>query len=56
MKSGSSQVRIFDEQGRIRGSGVAEEFREASRINQTSAMENPKHLVWKGFGIYGIWW
>ena len=34
------QVRIFDEQGRIRGSGVAEEFREASRINQTSAMEN----------------
>ena len=35
-----AQVRIFDEQGRIRGSGVAEEFREASRINQTSAMEN----------------
>jgi hypothetical protein len=35
-----TQVRIFDEQGRIRGSGVAEEFREASRINQTSAMEN----------------
>ena len=34
------QVRIFDEQGRIRGSGVAEEFREASQINQTSAMEN----------------
>ena len=35
-----AQVRIFDEQGRIRGSGVAEEFREASRINKTSAMEN----------------
>ena len=35
-----AQVRIFDEQGKIRGSGVAEEFREASRINQTSAMEN----------------
>ena len=35
-----AQVRIFDEQGRVRGSGVAEEFRGASRINQTSAMEN----------------
>mgnify|MGYP001230498098 FL=1 len=35
-----AQVRIFDEQGMIRGSGVAEEFREASRINKTSAMEN----------------
>lgn len=35
-----AQVRIFDEQGRIRGSGVAEEFRKTSRINQTSAMEN----------------
>ena len=34
------KVCISDETGRVRGSGLAEEDRSASRINQTSAMEN----------------
>lgn len=34
------KVCISDETGRVRGTGLAEEDRSASRINQTSAMEN----------------
>lgn len=34
------KVCISDEDGRVRGSGLAEEDRSASRINQTSALEN----------------
>ena len=34
------KVWITDEDGRVRGTGLAEEDRKASRINQTSAMEN----------------
>ena len=34
------KVWVTDPEGRTRGTGLAEEDRSASRINQTSAMEN----------------